>query len=94
MKDKFPRKFFCQCNPTSRYKITKRDTEFEVGEAKTKCIHIVAPLKGSKKQGVQVVVTETTCIIATWDEDQGIAAGALTAGLESFTAWAITDGGL
>jgi hypothetical protein len=40
------------------------------------------------------VVTEKSCIIASWDEDQGIAAGALTAGLESFAAWAITDGGL
>ena len=35
----------------NQYKVTKRDADFEVGEAKTKCIHVVAPLKGSKKQG-------------------------------------------
>lgn len=76
-----------------QYKVTKRDTDFQVGEG-NQAYHIVAPLKGSKKQGVQIVATEKTVFFAMWDEDQGITSGKLTADLEKFVGWAITEGGL
>lgn len=73
----------------NKHKVTKKET-VEVGDAKTPCVWLNAA-RGDGK-GAQVICTDKSVIIATFDEKAGITAGNLTGPLQSFADYMISQG--